>query len=243
MGEGDVLTHIDGLDVTNEGDIPFIVGEQKVFVSLDAVITMKAKGEPTTFRILRNGAAMEVNVTLGPIPPLAPRFHGYDSVPDFVLIGGLVFTRGTVPLKREYLLARNNKQQCPFIADSQVWNYFDAYKEDEEHELVVLLTILTHDVNIGYGLEHVGILDTFDEHKVRSLKELARLYGERMATPKEGDDFLRFRIMRDEHTSKKEQPERPDIVLEVANVEAADREICATNQIPDVASVTMVPHL
>lgn len=243
LREGDVLTHIDGLDVTNEGDIPFMVGGQKVFLSLDAVITMKAKGESTAFRILRDGVVMELNATLGPIPPLAPRFHAYDSIPDFVLIGGLVFTRGTVPLYREYLEARKKKSPYPYVADVQVWKYFDSYKEDRDHELVVLLTILTHDVNIGYGLGHVGILEAFNEQKVRSLHELARMYGQHMRKSNEGEEFLRFRTFQDERANKAERSVRPDIVLELAKVESADRDICATNRIPNVASAAMLPFL
>lgn len=241
--EGDVVTHVDGKDVTNEGDIPFVAAGQKIFLAVDALVTQKPKGGSTTFRILREGKTMEVVAALAPIPPLAPRFHGYDCSPDFVLIGGIVFTRGTVPLKKEYLAAR--KAGYPFIADSEVWDYFDAYKESDDHEIVVLLTILKHDVNLGYGHEHVGVLKSFNDHEVRSLTSLARYYGEAMSASAdaEANEFLRFCMAEKGERRRSGGQPRPDIVLERSKVAAADLEICATNHIRDVGSERMLPFL
>lgn len=235
---GDVITHIDDCDVTNEGTVPIVVAGQKVFVDIDALVTKKVKGEATTFRILRGGETMEVTVALTPIPPLAPRFHGYDSQPDFVLVGGIVFTRGTVPLYNEYLQARRGNA-TRFISDSVVWDHYDAYKEDDRHELVVLLTILKHDVNLGYGIEHTGILEAFNEQKMKSLAEFARLLGEAMCD--ESMEFFRFRTRK--NCKQASDATRPDIVLERAKIEAADKDICATSRIPEVASRAMLPHL
>merc|ERR1719512_151667 len=143
---GDVITSIDGHDLTNEGNAPLMIGGQKVYVDSDALTTTKPKGETTSFRVLREGAMMEVTATLAPIPPLAPRFHAYDSFPDFVMVGGVVFTRGTIPLEASYVAKRRAGYR--FVSDAAVWSHFDAYKKDADHELVVLLTILKHDVNL-----------------------------------------------------------------------------------------------
>ena len=93
----DVLTHVDAKPVSNEGNCPFHLAGQKVtihphqppqlpptppqqvFVSWDALVTMKAKGEVTTLSVLRKGEKVEVKVSLKPIPPLAPRFDRYSA--------------------------------------------------------------------------------------------------------------------------------------------------------------------
>jgi len=182
LNKGDIITHIDGLELSNEGDIPVQVAGQKIFLDMNSQITKKAKGETTTLRILRNGEAKELIVAFAPIPSLAPRFQGYDSQPDFVLIGGLVFTRVTVPLHDQYLRLKDR----PFISDHKVWRQMNVFKKHANHELVMLLTVLEHDVNLGYGLEHVGILDTFNEQKIQNLTDLARFYGEVLRAGKEG---------------------------------------------------------
>merc|ERR1711974_14597 len=127
-----------------------------------------------------------------------------------------------------------------FISDSQIWSHFDAYKKDAEHELVVLLTILKHDVNLGYGLEHVGVLLTWDERPVKSLADFAKAVGK---AKREGEEFLRFVVKKEEVDARGEAGQRPDIVLECALVEAADVSIRETNQMPDVASAAMLPFL
>jgi len=238
--EGDVITTIDDLDVTNEGKVPIIVGGQKIYVDMDALTTRKAKGEVTSFRILRDGEAKEVAAALAPIPALAPRYHAFDSKRDFIIVGGIVFTRGTVPLHKEYLSARNERQPCPFIADTTIWSYFDSWREDNEHEIVVLLTILKHNVNLGYAQEHVGVVESFNEKPIRNLTSLALLVGKAM----EGEEqFLRFRMRKwSAHEGAVERPRPPDIVLKRSDVAAADTEICAMNDIPDVASPAMLEH-
>ena len=98
---GDVLTAIDEFDVTNEAKIPIEASGQKVYILADAIITQKAKGDSTTFTILRGGEIEEHSVVLRPIPPLMPRFHGIDGCDaEYILFGGFVFTPVTVPLLR-----------------------------------------------------------------------------------------------------------------------------------------------
>merc|ERR1711935_1003448 len=101
---------------------------------------------------------MGVTAALGPIPSLAPRFHGYDSQPDFVLIGGIVFTRGSVPLKNQYFTTTSS--QLPEM-DFDWLIHTQAFKEDPDHEVVLALAILENDVNIGYKTGEHGVLSKF----------------------------------------------------------------------------------
>jgi S1-C subfamily serine protease len=233
LQEGDVITHVDGYDVTNDGDIPFSLGEQTIHMDMESVHTQKVKGAITTFGILRHGQAMQVAAALHPIPPLTPRFHGYDVEPEFLMIGGIVFTRGSVPLFKE---GRQKRQLA------RIWTHFDDFKEDSEHELVVVLTILTHEVNSGYDM--YGIVESFNETKIRSLAQLAHHYGMVMRQPEStsgANRFLRFCI--GSKDKDKDKLRRPDIVLDRLKVTAADKEICSVNRIPSIASPQMMRHV
>lgn len=238
---GDIITHIDGLDVTNEGAIPVDAAGQTVFLDMNAQITRKGKGEMTTLRVLRKGEKLDVSAALGPIPSLAPRFHGYDAQPDFVLIGGIVFTRGSVPLRNQYF-SISTGQRPPMDYDWLI--YMEAFKEEPEHEVVTVLTILENDVNVGYKAGSHGVLYKFNDQPVRNLAQLASLYGE--AQRNGTNEYMTFRFLQDaDHMrqfpkSSAEGP--PDIVLERVAVEAADREICKTHQILSVTSKAMLPY-
>jgi len=229
MQSGDVITQIDGHDVSNEGKVPIEANGQKVFVPGDALVTKKAKGESTSFRILRDGSEQEISVVAIPIPPLAPRFHAYDCVPEYLVVGGLVFTKVTVPLKREYAEAAHARSLGTLQLRSAVWDAaIKAYKGDPDHEIVILLRILEHDVNIGCP-SSARILEAVNDVVIHNLRELAQS----IANALKGDDhFIRFRFKRDDDTDSVV----PDIVLERAKVHQANAEICSTNRINGFAS-------
>jgi len=226
---GDVITQIDGHDVSNEGKVPIEANGQKVFVPGDALVTNKAKGGSTSFRILRDGSEQEISAVAIPIPPLAPRFHGYDCVPEYLVVGGLVFTKVTVPLKREYAEAAHARSLGSLHVRSAVWDAaIKAYKGNPDHELVILLRILEHDINIGCP-SSARVLEAVNDDAVHNLRELAQSVA---AALKGEERFIRFRFKRDDDTDSGV----PDIVLERAKVQEANNSICNTNRIRCFAS-------
>eukprot|EP00929_Paragymnodinium_shiwhaense_P023267 TRINITY_DN14610_c0_g1_i1.p1 TRINITY_DN14610_c0_g1~~TRINITY_DN14610_c0_g1_i1.p1 ORF type:complete len:550 (+),score=113.11 TRINITY_DN14610_c0_g1_i1:146-1795(+) len=237
MNPGDVITHIDGHAVSNEGKVPITVGEQKVFVVMDALITRKPKGDATKFRILRDGNALDVEATLGPIPPLAPRFHNYDSTPEYILCGGLIFTRVTVPLKQEYLQATKTKSYTgPSLTSGAIWEKaFEAYKERREnHDAVILLRVLQHDINIGCS-GRARVLKAVNEQEISCLPSLAKI----LAGALNGEErFVRFQLL----TEPGEETGLPDLVLPRAKIADANRDICMTHRIPEMASDSLRHH-
>jgi hypothetical protein len=197
---GDVLSHIDGLRVSNEGKVPIALNGQNVYVDADALVTCKPKGSVTEFTLLRRVAAADaaavsataeasssaaagasaqpekgggkkssrkhgssssssrkdskgaaasasnsssnnnnnnnkrravvLKVELTPLPPLAPRFHSFDSTPEYVMIGGLIFLRLSVPLIRQALDAYYAKESH-FWIDNKLDNRFKKDQQDE----------------------------------------------------------------------------------------------------------------
>merc|ERR1712151_908520 len=86
----------------------------------------------------------------------------------------------------DYDKSRNSYRYMP---DSDFWNHLNAYKKDADHEVVILLDILKHDVNLGYGLYHTGVLHQFNGQPVRNLTHLAAMVG---AAKRNNEEFLRF---------------------------------------------------
>lgn len=232
---GDVITQIDGHTVSNEGKVPIEVRGRKVFIPGDALVTTKAKGATTRFEILRDGETMELTAVATPIPPLMPRFHACDSLPEYLMVGGLVFTRLTVPLKHEYSEAVNAGTYGSVIFRSPTWDAgVKAYKKSPEHEVVILLRVLEHDINIGCP-SHVRVLESVNNKEARSLSVVARIVAEALR----GDErFVHFKL---KHDGEEAESSVPDIVLERARIRSADDEICTRNHIRAFASESLLP--
>merc|ERR1712014_357839 len=99
------------------------------------------------------------------------------------------------------------------MSNTDFWKHLNAYKTDADHEVVVLLDILKHDINLGYGSVHTGVLRRFNGQPVRNLTHLAAMVG---AATRNGEQFLRF----DTRLNN-----RSNIVLETASLDAADKAI------------------
>ena len=91
----DVITQIDGVSVGDDGTVPLRPGER---VALDWLITQKVNNTPTELTVLRHGRPLTLRARLEPLVPPIPRWHAFDCQPEWVVIGGLVFTVLTAPL-------------------------------------------------------------------------------------------------------------------------------------------------
>lgn len=272
---GDVITHIDGFRCSNEGKVPVTIAGQQVYVPIEAIVTSKPKGEETALTILRRisehdaekdgdttehnskepsdaseATASEVVVTakLKPIPPLAPRFHEIDARPEYVMLGGLVFSKVSVPLIQTNLGLYK-------AGETAIWidvDYADSYKQRPTHEIVVLINVLKHDVNIGVPLTS-KVVKYVDDERVESLKHLAKI-ALKLNTfeppPTNGKstsgNFVRIRFNKPspnngEDDNKTRRHSLPDIVLDRSKIPEANREICAVHAIPHIISSSLVP--
>lgn len=115
---GDLLMAIDGVPISEEGEIPFRSHER---VGFEYLITSKKVGDQVKLSLLRSKASglkdatsffdvnalvsspsapsqLELSVTLAPTHGLIPRELGNDYAPEFMIIGGLVFVIAGLPL-------------------------------------------------------------------------------------------------------------------------------------------------
>jgi len=222
----DILLAIDGVQLTHEGKVSCRISGQDVEMSADVLISRKPKNSKTLLTLLRNGVEYNKEVVFTPIPPLSPRYDRYDSSPTYVILGGLVFTKHSHALIKEYLNI-DQKERTILITGEVLNQGTDQWKERENHEVVLLLRTLRHPINVGYGGKSVKILKRFNGDPVETLAGLANAAAAALDGPNgPACDFLRFGFHGD-------QPDDFDsVVLVASEVRAADAAICKTHRIP-----------
>eukprot|EP00276_Gloeochaete_wittrockiana_P001837 CAMPEP_0184671688 /NCGR_PEP_ID=MMETSP0308-20130426/85649_1 /TAXON_ID=38269 /ORGANISM="Gloeochaete witrockiana, Strain SAG 46.84" /LENGTH=606 /DNA_ID=CAMNT_0027118861 /DNA_START=212 /DNA_END=2032 /DNA_ORIENTATION=- len=168
LKKGDVLLNIDGVQVANDGTIPFRKGERIAFRYL---ITQKFYGETSSLTLLRNGEVIERTVTLGIVRPLVP-VHLYDMLPRYFIYAGLVF----VPLSQPYLRNEYGKE-WETKAPVKLCNLaLDGVLTEPDEQVVILSQVLAAEINIGYQLNLANVqLTQFNDLKVRNLRHLMEL--------------------------------------------------------------------
>lgn len=101
LKEGDIITHIDGVEVSNAGTVPYRSGER---ISFHYIITTKFTSDHVRLRIIRNGEKKDVEYALGEITRshLVP-VHDQRRQPEYFTVAGLVFVAISEPyLSAEY---------------------------------------------------------------------------------------------------------------------------------------------
>ena len=159
---GDVLLAIDDKVISNEGSI-LLGTEEAIPVHFHHVITSKALGSKYKLSVLRKGEVIEKEVTFPPIPSYFPRFQSIDAKPCFVIFGGLVFTRLSMPI----LTALQEKHSF------RPMNLHRRWKQTEDEEIPFLLTILRHPVNVGMGYSNeLRSVIAVNDIDIKTLKDL-----------------------------------------------------------------------
>ena len=93
LQEGDILIHVDGRPVANDGTVED--GELRIPFGLLA--DRRQAGEPVPLRVLRGGKRLDLSVALKVYPPYRRQANVYDVLPRYYVYAGLVF----VPLDLE----------------------------------------------------------------------------------------------------------------------------------------------
>jgi len=165
---GDVVTHIDGIPVADDGSIFFRHGER---ISARYLPSSKFVGDTVRMRIVRQRRPMEVSFTLQPKRNLVPT-HLYDTQPSYFILAGLVFT----PLSRPYLVdtfGRSWHKRAPI--DLVRLAYYGKLERPDQ-QAVLLSTILVDDVNAGYSASFHNVqLQSVNGHNINNLAHLVQI--------------------------------------------------------------------
>eukprot|EP00928_Gymnodinium_smaydae_P011696 TRINITY_DN14290_c0_g2_i1.p1 TRINITY_DN14290_c0_g2~~TRINITY_DN14290_c0_g2_i1.p1 ORF type:complete len:638 (-),score=107.21 TRINITY_DN14290_c0_g2_i1:344-2257(-) len=239
LSAGDMLLEIDGSEISKEATVRFnISGSVTVQMPFQTLITSKRRGASTTFQVLRNSGAIEnVSVVLTSLPALAPRFDAVDANPSYVIVGGFVFTLFSTPLANEVvndggqLAQLLGKTSTVRISQSVYNEAFYRWRQSgsDDSGVVILLRMLKHNVNTGYGVDSIKIVRSVNGKPISSLASLVRGV---CAAKRGGDRFVYFSFSQSDASLPTERPEDPDVVLELATIQHAEREILTANGIP-----------
>lgn len=98
--------------------------------------------------ILREGVEQVMEVTATQVKTLVPSMHGFDCLPSYFVVGGLVFVPLTTRFLKDYF-GSDWRRRCPESLLHVISRGFQDFKDEQ---IVVLCHLLISDVNYGYRL-------------------------------------------------------------------------------------------
>ena len=211
LKNGDVLLSFDGVEIANDGTVPFRTGER---ISFHYLVTEKFVGEKARVTFLRDGTTHAVDLPLTQVPRLVP-VHIEGVPPSFYIAAGLVFTTVCVPyLKSEYGKDYDYDAPVPILNRMM----YDQVT-DKGQNVVVVAHVLSAPINIGYEDIVNTVVNGFNGKPVSNLKQLADMCDGCK------DPFMRFEL---DHNLL--------VVLKTKEAHGATQDILKTHCIPSAKS-------
>ncbi|KAK9104628.1 hypothetical protein Scep_021472 [Stephania cephalantha] len=211
LRQSDIILSFDGIDIANDGTVPFRHGER---IGFSYLVSQKYTGDNAAIKVLRNSNILDFNIKLATSRRLIPA-HIRGRPPSYYIIAGFVFSAVSVPyLRSEY--GKDYEYDAPVkLLDKHLHHM--AQSEDEQ--LVVVSQVLVADINIGYeDIVNTQVL-AFNGRLVRNLRNLARMV--------EGctQEYLKFDL-----------EYQQIVVLQTKTAKAATLDILTTHCIPSAMS-------
>lgn len=226
LKKGDVLTHIDGKAVADDGQVVLRTAE---LIQHRYLLRGKRVDEPTVFTVFRDGKADQQcePTVLGNIPFICPRWVDVDYPPDYLILGALVM----LPLS----WALRSHKQCGSRLISECIGWWQKWPSEWEGKtgLVVLVDILAHEVTFSYSRPWRRV-KAYNGTEITSLEHLRDMWQESCRASKEAAEagnteptFAQIELQNDD-----------DIVLEVSAAMAAESDILKRHQIPEASHIS-----
>ncbi|XP_015882658.2 protease Do-like 9 [Ziziphus jujuba] len=207
----DIILSFDGVDIANDGTVPFRHGER---IGFSYLISQKYTGDNAALKVLRNSEILNFNIKLASHKRLIPA-HNRGRPPSYYIIAGFVFTAVSVPyLRSEY--GKDYEYEAPVKLLDKLLH---SLPQSPEEQLVVVSQVLVADINIGYeDIVNTQVL-AFNGKPVKNLKSLAAMVESC------DDEFLKFDL-----------EYQQIVVLQTKMARAATLDILATHCIPSAMS-------
>ncbi|MCA9402644.1 MAG: trypsin-like peptidase domain-containing protein [Candidatus Omnitrophica bacterium] len=166
--EGDVILAIDGVEIGEDGTFDFRDSER---LDMPHLISRKQIGEDITFSVIRNKQAQDVVIKITPFTPMVPYPEQFEK-PTYYIFGGMVFTVLSTDLLQSW--GKDWWQKAP--VNLNYWVVGDGRQNDEKaKDLVVLLNVLSDDINVGYHGQGNVIITKVNGEAFQSFEEFAKL--------------------------------------------------------------------
>lgn len=208
----DVILSFDGVDIANDGTVPFRHGER---IGFSYLVSQKYFGDSAAVKVLRrNSEMLNFNIKLATQMRLIPA-HNKGRPPSYYIIAGFVFTTVSVPyLRSEY--GKDYEYEAPVKLLDKLLHEF---RQSPDEQIVVVSQVLVADINIGYEeIVNTQVL-AFNGEPVKNLKSLASM------VEKCNDEFLKFDL-----------EYQQVVVLQTKTAKSATSDILATHCIPSAIS-------
>ncbi len=164
----DVILSIDGVNIANDGTVPF---RKEEVIFFETMVWQKYIGEICKLKVLRDGKYIDVNYPASAARELAPRLN-YDVLPTYYMTGGLLF----VPLSMNYLFAwrdwrANSPRRLSYLAE-----YGDISRDRDQ--VVVMSEVLADEINQGYQNIRYQVVTKLNGKCIRDMRDLiSRIEG------------------------------------------------------------------
>ncbi|XP_050223892.1 protease Do-like 9 [Mercurialis annua] len=203
----DIILSFDGIDIANDGTVPFGRGER---IGFSYLVSQKYTGDSAAITILRDSEVLTIDIELAVYQHIAP-VH-VQGMPPYYIVSGFVFAVVSAPyLRSEY----GEDMEGPVKLMDKV----NSMRQFPDEEIVVVSQVLVADINIGYeDIVNTQVL-AFNGKPARNLKSLANMVE--CCT----DEYLKFELEHDQIA-----------VLRTEPAKAATEDILTTNSIPSAMS-------
>ncbi|KAK1357825.1 putative peptidase S1C, Peptidase S1, PA clan [Heracleum sosnowskyi] len=207
----DIILSFDGVDIANDGTVPFRHGER---IGFSYLVSQKYTGESAAIKVLRNSETLKFDIKLESHRKLIPA-HNKGRPPSYYIIAGFVFTTVSVPyLRSEY--GKDYDLEAPVKLLDKLLHEMPQFPDEQ---IVVISQVLVADINIGYeDIVNTQVL-AFNGQPVKNLKSLASMVESCDA------EFLKFDL-----------EYQQIVVLQTKSAKAATLDILTTHCIPSAMS-------
>jgi len=228
---GDVLLEVEGCRVSENGEVFF---RNQEWLPYDWLITKKSFGESVRIKLLRQDPSagsgemleLDIEVPLSPIIHLVPKILGVDLFPLWVIVGGLVFVKVSLPLilqidkQAEYLRG--------FVRG--------VVKIESNEDIIVVVDLLSHFVNNSYRKFKWQRLMTVNGEPVVNMQQLVHVIAD--AKTDSGVSVRRFLEL--DFLTRPNAYERRVAVFDVVEMVSTEREILEKHKIPSWCSLELL---
>ncbi|CAK9138640.1 unnamed protein product [Ilex paraguariensis] len=207
----DIILSFDGVDIANDGTVPFRQGER---IGFSYLVSKKYTGDHAAIKVLRNSITLKYDIKLVTQRKLIPA-HNKGRPPSYYIIAGLVFTTVSVPyLRSEY--GKDYEYEAPVKLLDKLLH---EMPQSPEEQIVVVSQVLVADINIGYEDIVNTQVHAFNGQPVKNLKGLASMVESC------NDEFLKFDL-----------EYQQIVVLQTKTAKEATVDILTTHCIPSAMS-------
>lgn len=210
----DVITAIDGINISNDGTILYRLHDR---LSFHHIIACKFSGDKVKLTIFREGVRMDLEYIVQQKRniQLVPIFERHE--PEYVTIGGLVFINLSEPyLQVEF--GTDWQTHAPIrLLDSLMY----SDKDDSDRQVVLLSHVMEAKVNAGYDHLSNERVKKVNGTPVKNVAHLAQLLR------KCAEEYLTFEL------------DDEIIILDRMEAVRAEQEICRKYRVPAAARVAV----